>query len=809
MAGGRRRAGRTRAQARELLTLRQRSNLIQAPASSPELYRGPVVNFDNFRRNIERSIMEDHQKYQGGLTARDLYIKSNPGLLGDADYTNPRQWYNSNSKQKLISSFLNNYKRTGIHRVDNPSNLGAVYVTLPTLARKQRRGSKATVYVSESLSKHAGLPKLQMAHSDHSRGGHNGTMNRNIEGLDERQEPSAFLTSLPPIHKSNMVRPRAAPETIDKEPRTILPEIPRIEVESDPNNRVYRDSVENENRHIDQKQNIHSNLHKHAHSQAHLSKAQFHIRGDDKNSAMHGSNASLSMAHERPALPNIKPTQELAEKYQSLREQKSLEKTFEIDRDEYRLRQKSNLNLKMKKYQMNEQQTRAHRDIHKNASPLDLSNVKSKVSSIVQSTASTPRRLSRSDFEEKNRHETETKEKTDLTIAAHRCSPSNKYDVKGDNQNSSGSKSNRSEKEENHHYVYHSKTSADGFTKNKGHRENTKAKVVVLALERDNAAAKGVNSTADITIPYKLKFDNSNAENTKNIQNDERADSMTNTAQESASPTKRFVQFSNNTPSAGAPSPTKSIKKPKSVLRKFTKLEVFSDGKRTVVDDSERFSEVTEETHRMGTAASRVPIGTPLYRLDTRNVAYRSIASQRQEEVMEEEGGPRELHLSKGTNNGQHFAMFEGPYDGTPRVSNETNHNITKANSVEFTDTDSNAQSKQSKEADDTVAIQGQSQVFSENGQQLSGNYENMDLNDSLNSVDENYTAQFNVKVQFTTNQTDMAPVDSMQLSNQEDMELKENIEKEDETDIAQTDANITGNGEQNDSPVDVTNEHI
>ena len=79
-----------------------------APRSSPEpLKIHYSIDIHTLERDLDRRIMADKDKGQV-MSPRDLYVRSNPGLLGTGqDMTNPREWYNSKTSQSLMNTFAN------------------------------------------------------------------------------------------------------------------------------------------------------------------------------------------------------------------------------------------------------------------------------------------------------------------------------------------------------------------------------------------------------------------------------------------------------------------------------------------------------------------------------------------------------------------------------------------------------------------------------------------------------------------------------------------------------------------------------
>ena len=95
--------------------------------------------------------MADRQKTDLTLTPRDLYVKSNPGLLGSGtDVTNPRDWYCSTSARKLLRSFVSQYNNVRHERLsgDALSKKVAFYVNFPALLKE---GSSVGVGENEQL----------------------------------------------------------------------------------------------------------------------------------------------------------------------------------------------------------------------------------------------------------------------------------------------------------------------------------------------------------------------------------------------------------------------------------------------------------------------------------------------------------------------------------------------------------------------------------------------------------------------------------------------------------------------------------
>ena len=87
--------------------------------------------------------MTDRQKTELAMTPRDLYVKSNPGLLGTGtDITNPRDWYCSVATRQLLKTFVSQYNNIQNEKLtgESPTKKVAFYVNFPSFIKEQPLG---------------------------------------------------------------------------------------------------------------------------------------------------------------------------------------------------------------------------------------------------------------------------------------------------------------------------------------------------------------------------------------------------------------------------------------------------------------------------------------------------------------------------------------------------------------------------------------------------------------------------------------------------------------------------------------------
>ena len=104
------------------------------------------IDINTLQRNIDRLAMADHAKSEV-LHPKDLYRKAHPGLVSNGiDYTDPRQWYNSNATKKMIKKFTSNYQPSRTVAPQTEREVGttgqvAFFVTFPNIRQTGEKTS--------------------------------------------------------------------------------------------------------------------------------------------------------------------------------------------------------------------------------------------------------------------------------------------------------------------------------------------------------------------------------------------------------------------------------------------------------------------------------------------------------------------------------------------------------------------------------------------------------------------------------------------------------------------------------------------
>ncbi len=131
------------------------------------------IDLNRLNEHVSHTIMADQHKAETSLTSKELLAKSNPGLLGTgADLTNPRNWYNSASAEKLLNDFITQYDNVenGGNEEGMTKKVATVYVALPskssgkqTNMNKVRKMSNASsnglenfLVTGETVGRHSG-----------------------------------------------------------------------------------------------------------------------------------------------------------------------------------------------------------------------------------------------------------------------------------------------------------------------------------------------------------------------------------------------------------------------------------------------------------------------------------------------------------------------------------------------------------------------------------------------------------------------------------------------------------------------------
>lgn len=112
----------------------------KTPCPSPEVVNKKHVDIRRLMQSVNKCIMADHQKTSEIISSRELYIRSNPGLLASkpqTDYTHPQCWYESKSTKTLFNKLVHQYN--DIKAENTFKNTGkvskvALYVTLPSIS---------------------------------------------------------------------------------------------------------------------------------------------------------------------------------------------------------------------------------------------------------------------------------------------------------------------------------------------------------------------------------------------------------------------------------------------------------------------------------------------------------------------------------------------------------------------------------------------------------------------------------------------------------------------------------------------------
>ncbi len=133
----------------------------KTPCPSPEVVNKKHVDIRRLMQSVNKCIMADHQKTSEIISSRELYIRSNPGLLAtkpQTNYTNPQCWYESKSTKSLFNKLIHQYN--DIKAENTFKNTGkvskvALYVTLPSIS-----GRLPTDMSSKIKSKYQVVPDI-------------------------------------------------------------------------------------------------------------------------------------------------------------------------------------------------------------------------------------------------------------------------------------------------------------------------------------------------------------------------------------------------------------------------------------------------------------------------------------------------------------------------------------------------------------------------------------------------------------------------------------------------------------------------
>lgn len=639
-------------QARARLILAQKKHnhrLLLAPLNTPEPYGGPRLNFELFRHSVERSIMDDKQKAQVGLTPRDLYVKSNPGLLSGVDYTNPRSWYHSPTKNNYIKSFLSNYNKY-MNTKDKPitkTNV-AVYVALPAIPNQHNNShvrERKSRRQKHTKSSNNALPKISMQMNQRRTTNNVRTNASETSSVFSSDNDSTvvnkrtFITSLPPLPKENSFvtgLPAVAESSVASEYEGDIednqdgaPSDKQLALENitDKNGNIVKinDSKRGEkNTETMSSEQVardfwFESIPENTDSRAEAIIMQSKLISQDFAQV----NASLNLARDKPPLPNIKPIKDISAKYSDLRivmDNHRLVDNPPINRGAYKLKQKSMLKLNLK-HGVNEsgnsvKSLQSNRDLHKNPARIDLSHVKSKIGPVYNANASmkVPK-----EFSERSSVTRETttprtahadvsfnmtvkngENNGSLSVGAQTFSPTHKYDIKAVDSTNSDDKheadDGASKKEKR--YVY--KAPGDGYC-DRWSKENKKTSFVTLDLAVKKQKTESTKSfeKSEISIPHE-KFDNSDFIPLSDI------------------PSKKSVRFEDGSRLETILSEKDAKKltgKPKSLLKKYHTLEPFGESTQGSVSElPHEDTFVLDDPHKVIKPIERKPI----YKLDTK-----------------------------------------------------------------------------------------------------------------------------------------------------------------------------------------------
>ena len=124
----------------------------------------PAINLRCLNISIDCAIMADTSSNCGGLRREELCVSRHARPLGIHDYTNPRSWYHSRTKQQLIREFTRDYN----------------------LSKQQQNCSDFTYYIT--------LPSIKPNSEEKA-------FRQNTNELADSTQDEAFITSLPPLLK--------------------------------------------------------------------------------------------------------------------------------------------------------------------------------------------------------------------------------------------------------------------------------------------------------------------------------------------------------------------------------------------------------------------------------------------------------------------------------------------------------------------------------------------------------------------------------------------------------------------------------
>ena len=360
----------------------------RTPCPSPvPCRRGVFIDVATIHHSVDRLIMTDRERAHVGLSPRDLYVKSNPGLLRGVDFTNPRDWYNTHAHKYVLESIG---QRTPTLTSPSPDNKVAV-VTFPVLnnlnADKRRtvsHHSHARNAADNLASKSAKSDSFAVLNGNHMYSNRQTSADESED--DVFQQSGIFSNHLPAVSspKSKLVNN----EKGDKTTTFALPYIQSIDQKYKVNN--------NNNNYIKTRKRPNGrtvfikDTDKHKHTDANHKMIQmdnwFKKIPDQtqmlaKRQAMHEHikkkltetmKNNGCMTSQYPDTRRVGGPQRVSEKYQELILPKSDIETGEVERlhKNYSLHQKSRLKLKLTPKKRDVKQT-SHSISHDVVSPGD------------------------------------------------------------------------------------------------------------------------------------------------------------------------------------------------------------------------------------------------------------------------------------------------------------------------------------------------------------------------------------------------------------------------------------------------------